>query len=45
MFPRLGGGLELLDASLDEIADFRCLDGHIDPLGERRCGGRRTLVS
>src|SRR5690606_15651756 len=23
-----GGALELLDARLDEIADFRCLDGH-----------------
>jgi len=29
---RLGRGLEFLDARLDQVADFRCLDGHIDPL-------------
>jgi hypothetical protein len=29
---RLGGSLEFFDARLDEVADFRCLDGHIDPL-------------
>ena len=28
-----GGGLELVDARLDEVADFRCLDGHnLNPL-------------
>ena len=27
----LGCGLELIDARLDEVADFRCLDGHDSP--------------
>jgi hypothetical protein len=25
---RLGGGLKFVDARLDQVADFRCLDGH-----------------
>ena len=29
---RLGGGLEFVDARLDQVADFRCLDGHINLL-------------
>jgi hypothetical protein len=24
--------LEFVDARLDQVADFRCLDGHINPL-------------
>src|SRR4029079_14140646 len=32
---RLGGGLEVLDARLDEVADFGCFYGHVEYLFKR----------
>jgi hypothetical protein len=41
---RLGVGLELLDARLDQVADFRCLDGHINLLLRAPLWPRVTLT-